>query len=325
MTDLSRADDAPPPRTAGERLRVAREAAGLSLAEVGGRTRIPLRHLEAMENGSYEGLPSKTYAVGFARAYARSVGADEVDIARDVREEVTRLGRRQPEYEPYVTADPARLPSRATAIIAAGVALAVIILAGLWWEASHLSGGAPASGPARPASVAHTPVPPRPVAPTGGQVTLTAKDTVWLRVYDAANKTLFLGTMKPGDKFDVPVGAEHPRINVGRPDQLAVTLNGAAVPPLGDGSHAIKDVAVDGAAIAGRLAPAPTPSASATPLVTRTHTAALPHPAAAHSAVPRVSGPRVSGGDEVERANRASASAAQRGVVPPVPAPTATP
>ncbi len=321
MTDLPRADDAPPtPRMAGERLRAAREAAGLSLAAVADRTRIPLRHLEAMENGSYEGLPSKTYAVGFARAYARAVGADEVAIARDVREEVARLGRRTPEYEPYVTADPARLPSRATAIIATGIALAVIILAGLWWGASHLGGGgAPASAPATPSAVARAPVPPRPARPAGGQVTLTAADTVWLRVYDAANKTLFLGTMKPGDKFDVPANADHPQINVGRPDKLTVTLNGSAVPPLGDGSHAIKDVAVDGASIAARLANAPAPisSASATPLVTPTHTAAPERRPVAHHAEPRASG-----GGEVERANRAAARAAEHGVVPPVPTTT---
>lgn len=269
MTDLPRADDAPsPPRHAGERLRAAREQAGISLAEVAERTRIPLRHLEAMENSTYDGLPSRTYAVGFARAYARIVGADEVEIARDVREEVARTGRRQPEYQPYVTADPARLPSRATAIVAAGVALALLILAALWWGASR--SGESAAPAAVPSAVAHAPIPARPAQPTGGQVTLTAADTVWLRVYDAGDKTLFLGTMKPGDKFDVPAGADHPRINVGRSDKLAVMLNGSAVPALGDGSHAIKDVAVDGASIAARLTGAPAPAASATPLMTPT-------------------------------------------------------
>ncbi len=267
MTDLPRADDAPPaPLQAGERLRAARDAVGLTLAEVAERTRIPLRHLEAIENSTYDGLPSKTYAVGFARAYARTVGADEVAVAREVREEVARTGRRQPEYQPYVTADPARLPSRATAVIAAGVALALLILAGLWWGASRLGGGGE-SAPARPSAVARAPIPtPHTAAPTGGQVTLTATDTVWLRVYDAANKTLLLGTMKPGDKFDVPAGADHPKINVGRADKLAVTLNGVAVPALGDGSRPIKDVPVDGASIAARLAGAPT--AVATPLLT---------------------------------------------------------
>ncbi|HEX8419931.1 MAG TPA: hypothetical protein VF638_07965, partial [Sphingomonas sp.] len=42
--------------------------------------------------------------------------------------------------------------------------------------------------------------------------------------------------------------------NVGRPDKLQVTLNGAAMPPLGDGSRPIKDVRVSGEAVSARLA-----------------------------------------------------------------------
>jgi hypothetical protein len=49
-----------------------------------------------------------------------------------------------------------------------------------------------------------------------------------------------------------------------------VTLNGAAVPPLGSGDHAIKDVRIGAPAIAARLSGTPEPqtasaSASATP------------------------------------------------------------
>ena len=103
------------PARPGERLREAREHRGLSLAEVAARTRVPQRHLEAVEAGDYRALPSPTYAMGFAKAYARAVSADEVAIAQDVRRELDRLGPRQPEYVPYETADPARVPSRGVA------------------------------------------------------------------------------------------------------------------------------------------------------------------------------------------------------------------
>jgi cytoskeletal protein RodZ len=46
----------------------------MSLAEIGARTRVPLRHLEAIEASNYGALPSPTYAVGFVRAYARALG-----------------------------------------------------------------------------------------------------------------------------------------------------------------------------------------------------------------------------------------------------------
>lgn len=256
------------PERAGDVLRTAREAQGLSLADVAARTRVPLRHLEAIDASDYAGLPSPTYAVGFGKAYARSVGADEVRIAQMVRSDVAKLGRRVPEYEPYTMTDPARVPSRGVAIVALGLALAVLILVGLWYGTNWFRGG-DTGGAAGSATVAAVPAVsvavPKPAVQTGGQVTLTATDDVWMRVYDAGNKTLYLGTMKPGDKFDVPAGANDPMINVGRPDKLAVTLNGSIVPALGTGERAIKDVKVGPAAIAARLAGAPEPEASATP------------------------------------------------------------
>ena len=267
-----------PGAATGAALRQAREAAGLSLADVAQRTRVPLRQLESIERGSYEALPSPTYAVGFARAYARAVGADEVAAAAGVRAELSRAGPRPRAYEPYEIADPARVPSRGLAIAAAGAALAVLVLAALWFATDLFRGGGGGVSVAVPAaSPGATPVAaPTPVATTG-QVRLAATgDDVWLRVYDADNKTLFLGILKPGEHFDVPADARDPMINVGRPDKLAVTLNGAAVAPLGDGDHAIKDVKVSAAALAGRMAgaapaadasptPVPSPSASASP------------------------------------------------------------
>lgn len=262
------------PATAGARLRAARETAGLSLAEVGARTRIPVRHLEAIESGDYTSLPAPTYAMGFSRAYARAVGADEVTTAEQVRRELDRTPR-APEYVPYETADPTRVPSRGVAIVGLGLALAVLVLVGLYFGTTLFRGGSTGAEAPGAATVASTPVPARTApavaaVPTGGQVTLTAADEVWLRVYDAANKTLFIGTMKKGDRFDVPANADDPKINVGRPDKLTVTLNGSTVPPLGDGSRPIKDIKVSGAAIAARLAGAP---------------AAAPTPAAAGNAV----------------------------------------
>lgn len=259
------------PARPGDRLRDARESRGLSLAEVAARTRVPQRHLEALEAGDYAALPSPTYAIGFGKAYARAVGMDEVGLAADLRRELDRLGPRQPEYVPYETADPARVPSRGIAVLGVGIALAVLILVGLWYGTNLFQPRGSTPQAAQDNVVAQTvaarPTPAAtPAAPTGGQVVLTAKDEVWLRVYDADNKTLYLGTMKPGETFTVPANANDPKINVGRPDKLEVTLNGAATPPLGDGSRAIKDVRVSGQAIAARLsgAPAPAPTATAT-------------------------------------------------------------
>jgi cytoskeleton protein RodZ len=262
--------DGPPvttTRTVGERLRAAREAMGLSLAEVASRTRVPLRHLEAIEASDFAGLPSVTYAVGFVRSYARAVDEDEVALAHDTRQEVSRTARTTPVYQPYEIADPTRVPSRGLAIIAAGVALALLVLGVLWFTISMFGGGGETTAAPAVATNVPAPVPSaRPSPVGGGQVRLTANDEVWMRVYDAANETLYIGTMKAGDTFDVPPAANNPMINVGRPDKLTVTLNGSTMAPLGTGERAIKDVPVGAAALAARAsgqpAPATSPSAS---------------------------------------------------------------
>ncbi|WP_375380641.1 helix-turn-helix domain-containing protein [uncultured Sphingomonas sp.] len=324
MSDTDRVEElSSSPLPAGERLRAAREAQGLSLTSIAERTRVPLRHLESIEAGDYESLPAPAYATGFSRAYARAVGVDEVAIARDVRAEAAKLGRRQPEYAPYVTADPARLPSRGLAMVTAGIALAIIVLAALWFGTGWLRGRGGETSPApavAPTTAAPVAAPPAPASAPPRRVTLTANDTIWLRVYDAANKTLFLGTMKPGDTFDVPPGADHPKINVGRADKLAVTLDGKPVAALGTGERPIKDVPVDAASIAARAGgsgvatPVPTPTPQPTAAPTAAGTRATSHHGTRHSA-----------GDETQRANRSSARAAEKGEAPPVPTPAAAP
>lgn len=253
MTEAERGDNATLfPQPVGERLRAARERQGMSLAEIGARTRVPLRHLEAIEASNYGALPSPTYAVGFVRAYARALGEDEVALARDVRAEAHDAPRATPRYQPYEVADPTRVPSRGLVIAAAGVALAIAVLAVLWLGSSLLRGdGTP---PAAPSVAVAVPAARPSAAPVAApQVALTANDEVWLRVYDAADKTLYLGTMKAGERFDVPPDADNPMINVGRPDKLQVTLNGSVLPPLGDGRRAIKNVSVSADALRTRF------------------------------------------------------------------------
>ena len=275
MTDVTPAEDATLfPKTAGERLREAREAQGLSLAEVAARTRVPVRHLEAIETDSFATMPSVTYAVGFAKAYARAVGLNEVEIAREVRGQ-DKIGVRRTEYEQYEIDEPSRTPSLGLAIVAGIVVAALLIAVGLWYGTNLFNGeSSPPAAAIDNAEIMPAPTPssaaPAAAAavPTSGQVVLTATDEVWMRVYDAANKTLFLGTLKPGEKFDVPSDANGPMINVGRPDKLQVTLNGSVLPPLGTGRVAIKDVPIGAAALGARANGAPAATATAAPAAT---------------------------------------------------------
>ena len=113
-------------RRAGAMLAKARAKAKLDLAEVSARTRIPQRHLAAIEAGDYTKLPSRTYAVGFSRTYARLLGLDERAITEQVRLDL-QAGDPQAPIRPdrFEPGDPARVPSRRLAWFSA---LAVVLL-----------------------------------------------------------------------------------------------------------------------------------------------------------------------------------------------------
>ena len=64
----------------GALLRERREARGFTIEELAGRIKLSARTLQAIENGSMEGLPHAVYARGFVRSYAQQVGLDQEEI-----------------------------------------------------------------------------------------------------------------------------------------------------------------------------------------------------------------------------------------------------
>lgn len=254
------------PATVGEKLRAAREAQKLELSEIASRTRIPQRHLEAIEQSNFGSLPSVTYAMGFARAYARAVGADETALARELRVELGDRPERPPPPPSYDFDERSRVPSRGIALVGAIIAILVVIGGALWYGTDWFRGGAPSEEPAVIENVVATEpgnaTAPAPVPVTGGQVTLVALDTVWLRVTDASGKRLFEKEMATGERYDVPADADRPRVRTGRPDRIQVLLNGSNVPPLGTGVETV-EVEVSAAALQARGQPGATPQPGA--------------------------------------------------------------
>ncbi|MET0365100.1 MAG: RodZ domain-containing protein [Sphingobium sp.] len=251
-------------------MRSAREAAGLSLADAAARTRVPLRHLEALERGDYAALPGVTYCAGFARAYARAVGLEEKALVAKVREEVDRTGDFTEQYQVYEPADPARVPPRSLAWVAA---IAAVLLAGgygLWRMQLNTP---PVDGAATVEEQAVAPGPRRTPAPQPvptGPVVLTAVDDVWLRIYDADGKSILQKMLKKGEAYTVPADANNPMILTGRPDALAVTVGGRSVPPLGTAERTISDVPISAQALLARgttdaAAAVQTPAATVAP------------------------------------------------------------
>lgn len=243
----------------GDILRRAREAKKLSIEAVAEATRIPIRQLQAVERNDFASLPGTPYAVGFARAYARAVGADEVEIARGVRIELGTVGPGE-RYEMFEPVDPARVPPRWLAWTAAGIALLLAIGYGVW--RAHFFSDPNEAQPAQAVTVAQSNVAPGMSAPTPsvprldtGPVVLTALQDVWLRIYDQNGERLLEKQMAKGESYTVPRDAANPMILTGRPDALGVTVGGKAVPPLGPPERTIADVPISAAALLARPAP----------------------------------------------------------------------
>lgn len=247
----------------GELLRRAREQQNLSLEDIAKKTRIPHRHLESIESGDFDALPGRTYAIGFAKSFARTVGLSEAAIGSQLREEMEEQGHGafQPEMSGYDPASPSSIPPRYLAWTAA--AIGVLVLAGyLVWRTLTLNPDAmtemAASEAETEVTAAADGVDPQSVEDSSttpsaeGTVVLTATETVWMKIYDAEGERLFEDQMDAGDVFTVPADANDPQILTGRPDALTVTIDGQVVPQLGTAERTIKDVGVSAAALLAR-------------------------------------------------------------------------
>ena len=216
----------------GDRLRQGREARGLSLDEVASQTRIPIRHLQHIEREEWDALPAITYCVGFVRSYANTVGLDGAELGRELRDRLGGIRSRAPAAEYYQPADPARVPPRSLALIAAVIA-AVLIVGYLIWRSTLNDVDEPDASVTVPIPEAQAPKqqqpagaqPLQPQTVAGQPVTLVASDQVWLRIDDGSGgPALFQGEMTPGQRFQVPATAQRPVLRTGRPQVLRVLI-----------------------------------------------------------------------------------------------------
>jgi cytoskeleton protein RodZ len=253
-----------PLESVGVRLMRAREAAGMSRGQLAALTRIPERHLAAIEAGDFAALPASTYAVGFSRTYAKALGLDDRAIGGEVRAELDAIApepqrRGVPTFEP---GDPARVPGgRLTWLAALGV-VAVIVAVLLLWRSLVAPGGTlgsivPAETPA-PAATAAAALP----TPAGPVVFTALEPGIWVKFYNGAGTQLMQKQLALGESWTVPADQPQVLIWTGRPEALAITIGGQSVPKLSDVQKTIKDVPVTAAALLARGAAAPGPAAA---------------------------------------------------------------
>src|SRR5262245_31946189 len=99
--DTSAATKANESAALGALLRSSRERRGMSLQQIAAETRIPLRHLQALEGDDFKIVPAGIYRRAEIRAYARALHFDHDALAHLERE----LRATEPPPAPAVAPD----------------------------------------------------------------------------------------------------------------------------------------------------------------------------------------------------------------------------
>lgn len=251
--------------TAGEQLRNAREAQGITLEDVAARTRIPTRHLQSVEDGEWDKLPAPTYTIGFAKSYASVVGLDRNAIGETLKAEMGggALAAR-PEAQVFEPADPARVMPRWVVVLAL-LALVAVAAAFLWNRNRELTPDQPvaeATAPVPGTAAAGTPAPAAAPA-ANGPVVITANEQAWIQVSERGGRTLFQGELASGQSYEVPATATAPVLRTGRPQSIRISVGTADAPAVGAPDRTVSNVSLLGPDL--MRGPAATPAAPAAP------------------------------------------------------------
>jgi cytoskeletal protein RodZ len=180
----------------GDFLRDARERRGLTLQQISAETKIPWRHLDALEHGNLAAVPSGMYRRAEIRAYAAVVGIDQ-GLALAELEHALSTTRGTSDVEASKAPLSRKLLDHGVVL---GAVAVVVVLAVAWLLWSRLPSGSsgaatvsaataaapapavtsppapePIPAPAPEASSVSTPAPPAPLAPAMATV---AQDAV---------------------------------------------------------------------------------------------------------------------------------------------------
>lgn len=280
--------DVPQP-TVGEVLRRARTEKGLELVDIARETRVPIRHLAAIEADAHESLPALPYAIGFVKTFARHVGLDPAATSAQFKAETTKGVHVPVVLAPLEPLDERRVPSRA--LIAACALGLVTVIAVVWaYGAGLIAVPEPEQQPAPVVAAAEPPPEPAPVVadsaaplptetvdPTvvdpnasaaatedaaappvsaDGPVTITASEDAWFKVYGDGG-TVKMGILQSGESYTVPADPTGLKLWTGNAGALRLSVGGKPLPAIGAAKQTIKDVSLTPADLLSRAAPQP--------------------------------------------------------------------
>lgn len=88
MTTDDDAGDVPPLIALGHRLRKAREAKKWTLAKLSEKTKVSARHIENIERGDFDKIPSRTLVIGFTKSLCLALKIKPEDVLATIRAEL---------------------------------------------------------------------------------------------------------------------------------------------------------------------------------------------------------------------------------------------
>lgn len=264
----------------GEELRREREIRGISLKEIADATKISKRFLEALERNDHRTLPAPVFTRGFVREYSRYVGLNTEEMVN--RYNFAAATDDRIEKPPQVEKYPATLPrdispkpprkrgippayARVNRNLIATAFIAVALAGVAWWAVQHRRIDQDMS--AEPAvvttSAAATLPPAAPLVPAPAddstlRLAVEVVDNAWV-VLEADGKTVVNAEMQRGERRTFQASEAFRFRNIGNAAGLKLTLNGAAVPPLGADGEVIKNRVFDRQELQKIRAGAPNP------------------------------------------------------------------
>lgn len=243
-----------PQQGSGLRLRQAREAAGLGIAEVAARMRVPARVVTSLEEGQWERLGAAVYVRGHLRSYARVVGLAEDELP--VADELPPVA--PPALQPRTFTPRYRRVAEQAARRMVYVVITATLVVPVWMVTrGHMEGSpaqvasldastgpvtegqqaAPASSisqrPQRPFVASMTPIQTRRAQPTqvqGGTQTeaslsLRFKDDSWVEIFSHDGRPLEQALLRAGEERSFAAG-EVGRIVLGNAGAVEVSRFG---------------------------------------------------------------------------------------------------
>jgi cytoskeleton protein RodZ len=186
----------------GAHLRASREAKGVSLDSLAHTTRVQPRILAAIERNDVSAVPPRPFGRGFVRAYAREIGLDPDQTARDYFAQFAPVVVDPPPAPPPPVSRPLTFPRRVPA--SAGVLVGIVLIVGIIGVAMRprpasppvvRDAVAPTTGAGTPAPVADsTPAPADTRAGAAASpltVTIVASEPCWITASADGKRVLY--------------------------------------------------------------------------------------------------------------------------------------